>query len=173
MSDDLVVVVPPPAAPRDGTQPLYPLTVDKFRLLFPAFADETKVLDETIQLWLDLGAGFVNCSWGPTQAFGQGLWAAHELAKMTMAAQAGPGNLSGIGGITNSKSVGPVSLGYDTGIGVIESAGSYNLTLYGRQWYQFARIFGMGPYQLGPPEPAPLGSGPAWLGPAPYRWFDL
>jgi len=169
---DPVVVVLPPAAPRDGTQPLYPLTVDKFRLLFPAFADETKFPDATIQLWLDLGASYVNEGWGPSQAFGQGLWAAHELAKMTMASAPGS-SLSGIGGIVSSKSVGPVSVGYDTTIGTIEAAGSYNLTMYGRQWYQFARIFGMGPYQLGPPDPAPLGSGPGWLGPVPYLGFDM
>jgi hypothetical protein len=171
MSDSVVIEVVPAAPTPRSTAPAYPMTVDVFRLLFPAFADETKFPDATIQVWLDLGAAYVKCSGGPSQGFGQGLWAAHELAKMTMAGQPG-GNLSGIGGIANSKSVGPVSIGYDTSIGTIDGAGPYNLTLYGRQWYQLAKLFGMGPFQFGPPEPAPPGSGPAWMGPIPYLGYD-
>lgn len=154
-----------------STAPTFPLTVTNFRLLFGAFADETAFPDAVIQMWLDIAQGFVNCGWGSAQAFGQGLWAAHELAKMTQAAQPGA-SLSGIVGIPNNKSVDSVSLGMDTTTGTVEGAGSYNLTVYGRQWYQLAMVFGMGPFQFGPPEWVSTGQAP-WMGPPSYLNWDV
>jgi hypothetical protein len=154
------------------TGPPYPLDVATFRLLFSAFADDTVYPDTVVQMWLDLAANFVNCIWGPTQGFGQGLWAAHEMAKMAMAGQPGQ-SLNGISGIVSNKSVDSVSVAYDTQTGTIEGAGSYNLTVYGRQYYQLMRVFGLGPFQFGPPEPPPIGSGYPWLGPVPYLGYDF
>jgi len=162
MSDITVADAP---QPRDGTAPTYPLDPATFRLLFPAFADETKYPDAVIQMWLDMGGCMVNCAWGCMQAFGQGLWAAHEMAKLGAAAQPGA-PLNGITGVVSNKSVDSVSVGYDTNIGTIDGAGQYNLTIYGRQYYSFMRLFGMGPFQFGPPEPAPIGT--PWIGPIPY-----
>lgn len=163
---------PAPPPPRPRSAPPTPLDVASFRALFPAFADETAFPDATIQLWLDTAANFTNCAWGPLQGFGQGLWAAHELAKLTQAGQPGV-PLSGIVGIPNSKSVDSVSTGYDTELGTIEGAGSYNLTIYGRQYYQLMMVFGMGPFQFGPPEAPPPGTQIPWLGPWPWLGYDF
>jgi hypothetical protein len=149
----------------------FPLDVATLRLLFAAFADDTAFPDAVIQVWLDLAATFVNTGWGPMQAFGQGLWAAHELAKMTQAAQPGT-SITGITGIPSNKSVDSVSIGYDTTTGTVDGAGSYNLTVYGRQWYQLAMVFGMGPFQFGPPEWVSTGQAP-WMGPPNYLNWDI
>jgi hypothetical protein len=154
----------------NGCTPLTPVT---FRAMFPAF-DPTIYPDATVQIWLDLGQNFVDCClWGNLYQFGQGLWAAHELAKMQIAATAAAGgNPSGISGIMNSKSVGPVSVGYDTSIGTEPDAGQYNLTIYGRQYIHFARLMGIGPIQVGAASDPPPFSGPAWPGPPPWPgWF--
>lgn len=165
MSGDLAATENPDTACFTSPPP-FPLLISQFRALFPAFADTGAFPDATIQMWLDLAANFVNCAWGPMQAFGQGLWAAHELAKLTMAGAPGQ-QLNGIVGVPSSRAVDSVSVSYDTSIGTVEGAGSYNLTIYGRQWYQLSQIFGMGPWQFGPPEPVPIGTTP-WVGPWPY-----
>src|SRR5215831_17482671 len=121
---------PPPAPPPP---PLDPTT---FRAMVPAFADVGSYPDATIQLWLDL-APVDPCLWGQWYQLGQGLWAAHELAKFGPAG-ASAGNPTGLGGPIASKSVGPVSVSYDTGIGAEEGAGQYNLTMYGRQFIHYA-----------------------------------
>ena len=159
MSDGSLI---PPTAP-------FPLDVASFRTLFAQFADPAQYPDAGVQAWLNQAFYYVNCAWGPQQGWGQGLWAAHELAKLAMAATAAKGgNPLGITGIISSKSVGPVSVSYDTSLGTVEGAGQYNLTLYGRQYYQNALLFGAGPMVSDPTSPAPPFSGPAWYGPPFY-----
>lgn len=152
-------------------------SVADFRTAFPAFADDTIYPDAMVAAWLDLGQGMVNDAWGQFCQLGIMLWAAHELAKMQEAAQqAAGGNPSGVGGIVQSKSVGPVSVSYDTQLGQEEGAGQYNLTIYGRQYWQLAQLFGMGPIQhtlLGPSWRvgggfAGIGTWTAWPGPWPF-----
>lgn len=148
----------------------YPLDLATFRTAFTAFADTSLYPDASVQMWLDTGAQFVNCNWGPLQGYGQGLWAAHEIAKLAQAAsQAASGNPGGVGGIVQSKSVGPVSVSYDTQLGTEgEAAGQYNLTIYGRQYWHYVRLFGMGAIQVGAASAAPFGSGIGWIGPPPW-----
>ena len=157
------------------TAPLpYPLDLETFRTAFPAFADTTTFPDAGVQLWLDMGCSMVNSCWGPMAGTGQGWWAAHELAKgATAAAQAASGNFSGIAGVVASKSVGPVSVSYDTKLGSEpEAAGNYNGTVYGRQYFHMAQLYGTGPLQIGAASCPPWGSSPsgAWTGP-PLGWF--
>lgn len=150
-------------------------SAEAFRTAFAAFADTATYPDATVEAWLALGQGMVNDAWGQFCQLGIMLWAAHELAKMQEAAQqAAGGNPSGVGGIVQSKSVGPVSVSYDTQLGQEEGAGQYNLTIYGRQYWQLAQIFGMGPIQftlLGPSWPVGggfAGRWSAWPGPWPF-----
>jgi hypothetical protein len=153
-------------APTPPTPLPFPLDVATFRATFAAFA--TLPEDPVVQTWLDAGWYMVSDVWGPFRGIGQGLWAAHEMAKMAMAnTAAAGGNPSGIGGIVSSKSVGPVSVSYDINLGTSEGAGHYNMTLYGRQYYSLMKTFGMGPFQFGPPEPVSP-SGVPWQGPVPY-----
>jgi hypothetical protein len=161
--------LPDTPAPRVTTYPAFPCTVAAFRAFCPAFADPAQYPDEVVQMWLDLASHFVNSCWGPMQGAGQAWWAAHEMAKMESATKAAlGGNPGGVSGVISSKSVGPVSVSYDTQIGVVEKAGPYNLTMYGRQYAYFANLFGMGPFQFGPPEPAPQSP---WIGPVPYLYY--
>jgi hypothetical protein len=161
MSDPLPAPVPPTPLP-------FPLDVATFRKTFTVYA--TVPDDPTVQVWLDAGYYMVNDMWGPMQGLGQGLWAAHEMAKMAMAAAgAAGGNLSGLGGITASKSVGPVSVSYDNNLGSTPGSGHYDMTMYGRQYYAMMKMFGMGPFQFGPPDPvSPMGT--PWQGPVPYLY---
>jgi hypothetical protein len=148
-----------------------PLTPDQFRALFTAFTDPTTYPDAMIQGWLDL-APLDPYIWGARYPLGQGLWTAHELAKYGPGGLAATGGASGIGGIMQSKSVGPVSVSYDTGIGTEgELAGQYNLTIYGRQFWSMAKLLGIGaPIQLGAATPPPPGTGAGWIGPPPWPW---
>lgn len=165
---------PPVAAPRNGgaaPPPLpYPLDLTTFRENFTAFADPTKFPDTMVQGWLDQGYYMVNCGWGPMAGTGQGLWAAHEMAKLAMAAKlAASGDFYGFSGPMSNKSVGPVSVGYDVRLGYNPKAGPYNLTMYGQQYFMYAEMFGMGPIVSDPTSPAPPFSSPGgWWGPPFY-----
>ena len=165
---------PPDAVQEEGWPPL---TVDQFRAMFPAFADTTKFPDLMVQTWLDMGWTMTNDCWGSKRPLGQGLWTGHELYKF------GPGGLTsvppgaqyianGLTGATNSKSVGPVSVGYDTTLTKIERAGPYNASIYGQQYFQMAMQYGTGPIQVGPAVCPPQYSGAAWAGPG-YPWIPL
>lgn len=156
----------------DCAYPVEPLTVEQFRLLFsPAFDDLTKYPDEKIALWISMAP--VNPEvWCEQYMLGLALWVAHELKKVDMAA--GPNGL-GTGsssGPASQKSVGPVSVSYDTGLTKVEGrgAGPYNYTIYGQQFYAMAQLLGVGsPIQVGAASPGPWGvRGRGWQGPIPY-----
>jgi hypothetical protein len=154
--------------------PQPPLDVPTFRSYFTAFGDAAVYPDATVQWWLDQGAVLLDPElWCDIYQLGQGLWAAHELAKFQMATLAGANNPSGIGGIVQSKAVNGVSVSYDTSIGTEDGAGQYNLTIYGRQFYHRVKLIGMGPIQIGAASCPPPGSGGAWVGPPPWPgWFS-
>lgn len=160
-------------AANDNPPPAPPITVEQFRERFTAFKDPAEYPDGQIEYWLRLAACMVSPgSWGCLWELGIGLWAAHELAKMKMAEQAGLGEPSGLMGIVQSKSVGPVSVSYNTNLGVEDpAAGHYNLTLYGRQFWHYARLMGMGPMQIGAVSPGgPLSGSEGWRGPVFGVW---
>jgi hypothetical protein len=142
-----------------------PLDPTKFRALFAAFADETIYPDPTIQVWLDQ-APVDPCVWGDRYQLGQALWAAHELTKF------GPQGLASTPGATGtglpaSKSVGQVSLSYDNSVGTDPEAGSYNMTLYGRQFWSMLKYLPIGPIQVGPACSPLVPVEGAWIGPWP------
>lgn len=78
------------------------------------------------------------------------LYVAHEitLAAQNQKAAATGGSPGQSGGIANSKTVGSVSVGYDTTSTAEKDAGWWNLTNYGKQFIRLARIFGAGAIQL-------------------------
>jgi hypothetical protein len=157
---------PPPGCPDTSV----PLDNAGFRTMWaPAFDDTTKYPDATVTWWLCQAQNVIDpCAWGQMYQKGQGSWVAHELAMLaSAAAQAAGGNPTGIGGIVSSKSVGPVSVSYDTQIGTEKDAGYYNYTIYGRQYIHWARLLGMGPIQVGAVTIPPFGTARSWLGPIP------
>lgn len=158
------------------------ITPATFRADFPEFAAVGPYADRVIAYWIAISAFFFNTDlWGtgatvatapPTTIydFGVELFVAHHLAidrRNAMAAAAGgvPGEATGP---VSSKSVGQVSISYDTGASAVKDADFWNLTVYGQQYIRLARQIGSAPQHFGAPSCPPLWSGPAWPGPYPF-----
>lgn len=125
--------------------------VTGFRAAFPEFLDTSRFPDAMIDFWAGLATAQVNENrWGLQTNTGIQLYVAHEI---TLAAQNQKtatigGNPGGTSGPTNSKTVGSVSVGYDTQQTAEKDAGWWNLTTYGKQFIRLARIFGAGVVQV-------------------------
>lgn len=122
-----------------------------FRTNFPEFADEVAYPTPMVAMWAELAEMQVRpCIWKRAWMMGVSLYIAHEI---TLEAQnrkaAASGGVPGVsGGIANNKTVGSVSVGYDTTSTAEEKAGWWNLTNYGKQFYRLSQIFGAGAIQL-------------------------
>lgn len=145
------------------------MTPDKFRSILTAFRDPQAYPNGEIELWLDLADKVLLASrWADYHELGTALWVAHNLvlAKRDEKVADG-GGIPGAptGGIVSSKSVGSVSVSYDTQNGLEQGAGQWNLTSFGVRFYQLMRLVGMGGSQLGGPD-ITLGPtfGPGWPG---------
>lgn len=159
------------------------VTEATFRADLPEFADAAAYPPSAVAYWLGMAALMLNARrWGdgavvavspPTTKydFGTEMFVAHNLVlerQATVAASKGalPGLMTGP---VNSKSVGPVSIGYDSQAGIEDGASHWNLTVYGVRFIRLARFVGAGPIQVGVGM-RPALSGPAWPGPYPYPW---
>lgn len=125
--------------------------IGAFRTAFPEFQDTTVYPSSMITFWSTLAQQQVlQCIWGVTWNAGVSLYVAHEI---TLAAQnqkqAGAGGMPGTsGGVANNKTVGSVTVGYDSTVTSEKDAGYWNLTNYGKQFIRLVRIFGTRPIQL-------------------------
>lgn len=125
--------------------------IPKFRTEFPEFSDNVVYPNPMITLWatfaeLELRTCVWKCAWPMACK----LFVAHEI---TIAAQnaknAASGGVPGTsGGIPNNKTVGSVSVGYDSQSTSEKDAGFYNRTTYGQQFYRLAMLYGAGAIQL-------------------------
>lgn len=130
------------------------MDITQFRLDFPEFSDTAKYPDSQLTFWSTVAEKMVDlCIWKTMYTQAVKLYVAHEI---TIAAQNSAAGISGgmpgtSGGISNNKTVGSVTVGYDSssdrGSGE-KDAGWWNLTNYGRQYIRLARIFGAGCVQL-------------------------
>jgi hypothetical protein len=125
--------------------------IGAFRTAFPEFADTVTYPTAMIEFWSTFAQNQVSqCVWGNAWIQGVSLYTAHEItlaAQNTKASQAG--GVPGIsGGIANNKTVGTVTVGYDTVSTAEKDAGYWNLTNYGKQFIRLARIFGTRAVQL-------------------------
>lgn len=125
--------------------------ITAFRAAFPEFADATTYPDAMINFWAGLAATLVQplpATAPSTQLLD--LYVAHAitLAANNAKAVAAGGSPGIAGGITSSKSVGSVSISYDTNAGLQNGAGWFNLTVYGRQYWWLIQLFGIGCIQL-------------------------
>ncbi len=122
-----------------------------FRTSFPEFADTTAYPDTMITFWATLAQAQVKlCVWNSCWLQGVSLYVAHELVianqnVKTAAAGGAPGTM---GGVPNNKTVGSVTVAYDSQATSEKDAGYWNLTNYGKQFIRLARIFGAGAIQL-------------------------
>lgn len=123
----------------------------QFRADFPEFADITKYPDSAVNLWLNLGVKVLAPDrWCDYLDVGLELFIAHNitLAANNQLAEAVGGTAGQVKGPLTSKSVDKVSAGYDTGAVALDDGGFYNLTTYGIQLLQLARMVGTGGIQL-------------------------
>jgi hypothetical protein len=149
-----------------ATPPTPAISVDQFRLDFPQFASEATYPTTMVQLWLNFATTMLNVNrWGSAYPMGIELFAAHNLVLDGLALQeANNGAVPGTTvGPVSSKSVGGVSVNYDTGSGVNAEDTHWNLTSFGTRFARLFRMFGQGPLQVGIGR-YPINSGPAWPG---------
>lgn len=122
-----------------------------FRTAFPEFSDIGKYPDAMLTFWSNFATIQVDPKrWGVQANVGIFLYVAHEitLASQNLSAAGIGGVPGGTSGPVNSKTVGSVSVSYDSAQAAEKDAGWWNLTQYGKQFIRLARIFGSGVVQL-------------------------
>lgn len=127
------------------------VTPASFRGDFPEFADTTKFPDASIAFWLNVAGLQLNATrWGTMLDYGTELFVAHNVTLQARNAKvAATGGIAGqVTGPVASESVGPVSVGYDTGAATIDGGGAWNLTTYGILLLQMAEMIGAGGAQF-------------------------
>ncbi len=123
-----------------------------FRGVFPEFADPARYPDTQLNFWAALASANTNCDrWKSQTLTGIYLYVAHEitLAAQNAATAAIGGVPGGQSGPANSKTVGSVTIAYDTQQTAERDGGWWNLTTYGKQFLRLARIYGAGCVQIG------------------------
>lgn len=112
--------------------------------LSPAFDDLTLYPPSAVEFWLATAAARLDpLTWGDQLSEGVMLFAAHRLATARLTAGGAGG-----GAPVSSKSVGGVSIAYNWEAGTVAGAGAYNLTPWGREFFQLAQQIGMRVIQL-------------------------
>lgn len=127
--------------------------IPTFRTNFPEFKDTEKYPTSMIEFWGGLAQLQVrSCIWKGAWINGVSLYVAHELvlAAQNVKASGFGGSPGQQGGIANTKTVGQGTIGFDstTSSYSYKTAAFWNLTTYGKQFYQLVRIFGAGAIQL-------------------------
>ena len=122
----------------------------QFRADFPEFASTTDYTASMLDFWASVAAELVSVSkWGNLYNQGISLFVAHNLALQRRNMNAASGGIPGSQtGMLASKAVGRVSVGYDNGNVALDNGGQWNLTTYGMQYLQLARMIGVGGVQL-------------------------
>lgn len=126
--------------------------IENFRGAFPEFVDESKYTDEMLTFWATAAESLLNSArWGDLLTHGLYLFVAHQITlayKDYVDGTAGRAPGQSASGIVTSKSVGGVSIGYDTGSVSLQDAGNFNSTRYGREFWQLSQLIGMGGYYV-------------------------
>lgn len=123
----------------------------QFRADFPEFSDTTTYPDSAVNLWLILGEKTLAPDrWCDYLDLGLELFIAHNLAvaagnQLASSVGGAPGQVKGP---TTGKSVDKVSVSYGANLVGLNNAGFFNLTTYGIQYLQLARMVGTGGIQL-------------------------
>lgn len=127
------------------------MDVAEFRTEFPEFSD-TSVYPSTMILSKSFVAELqvLECTWKRMRPYAVKLYVAHELTISSQNVKAAKvGGVPGTsGGIANTKTVGSVTVGYDSNTSTEKDAGWWNRSTYGQEFIRLARIFGAGAIQL-------------------------
>lgn len=123
----------------------------QFRMDFPEFASTTDYPDAVITFQIGIATALLNADrWGTMLNYGIELYVAHNLVLAAQASEdVATGNTPGeMTGPTSAKGVDKVSVSYDTASASLTDGGFWNLTRYGVQFLQLARMMGAGGIQL-------------------------
>ncbi|OVZ89941.1 hypothetical protein CBW58_18145 [Yersinia frederiksenii] len=133
--------------PRNSLLP----TSDQFRASFPEFTNETRYPNTSINFYLSMADDLLDQDrFGDKFVYLAELMTAHYVelrGKRTASAALGGVNTSG-GGVATSKSVDKVSVSYDVSGIINPDAGFWNNTDYGREFFFWWSMFGMGGRQI-------------------------
>lgn len=127
------------------------MDVAQFRADFPEFASTTDYPSSMVTFWGGIAEQLVDVSrWGTLYDQGVSLFVAHNIAlqRKNIQAAAGGGVPGAQSGAISSKSVGTVSVSYDTAASMMPNAGHWNMTVYGIQFIQLGRLLCAGAVQL-------------------------
>ncbi len=122
-----------------------------FRLDLPEFNNTVSFPNAQINFWLGIGNKMLNVArWSDLLDHGLELFVAHHLSLAKQnEASAATGGVPGVStGAVSAKGVDKVTVSYDTSAGLNEGAGHWNLTTYGTQFIQLARMVGTGGIQF-------------------------
>ncbi|MGO8908082.1 MAG: DUF4054 domain-containing protein [Bradyrhizobium sp.] len=130
-----------------------------FVAMFPEFANSTTYPTVGIQAWLNEAYNQLNAyRFGASLDLAAMLWTAHNIVLGARAAAmaASNGNVGEAAGPVQQKSVGQVSVNYDTQAAALEGAGIYATTSYGQRFWKMAQAFAAGglyrsPKSIDPP----------------------
>ena len=128
------------------------ITAAQLRQDFPEFSDATTYPDPAIAFWLGVAVITLPADrWDTLLDVGTELFVAHHLVLAAQAAEdvavgATPGEVTGP---ASAKAVDKVSVSYDTAAYALDNGGFWNMSSYGIQFLQMARMIGAGPIQLG------------------------
>lgn len=137
-----------------GTNPAY--TVDDFVAFYPQFApagspEVWPVPEVVLQVFVNLASANTQYErWNDAWTFGMALFIAHFATlylQSLVAAGSSAKNIvqAGLGrGIQISKSVGDVSVSYETIVKDLDGWAAWKLTSYGQQYATMAKLMGMG-----------------------------
>ncbi|MDE1905292.1 MAG: DUF4054 domain-containing protein [Rhodospirillales bacterium] len=142
------------------------LAAADFRGIFPEFAQPQDYPDATISFWLTFAYGLLPAaSWGAQLDMGAGLVVAHHLviAKRNLATAESGGIPGTVTGPVSSKAIDKVSASHDTKAVTWDGEAFWNQSTYGIQYWQIARLIGMGGIQLGTPGTDALTGVGGWL----------
>lgn len=116
---------------------------DSFRIAYPAFADLIAYPPAMVAHWIGVAVNRLDpLRWAQFYDEGINLFVAHRLALAKLS------GATGLVGVVSSKSVGGVSVAYNTELGALEGGGNYNVTSFGREFLMLARVVGIGGIQL-------------------------
>lgn len=123
------------------------MNIVQFRIDFPEFSDNVRFTDAMLNFWAGVGENLISEErFGTSYTYALSLFLAHNIVlAATNEASADAGGIAGgSAGAIQSKTVGSVSVSYDTASSMLPNAGHWNQTIYGRQYLQLVKLFGQG-----------------------------
>ena len=127
------------------------MTYDDFLKIFPEFSEFPQA---RVEFFLDVADNQISENrFGKSTEFGKALFTAHYLASLDNGQRTGVGDVtgtvsSGAHGAVSSKTVGSVSVSYDTASTSFADAGYWNSTPYGKQFFDLLKRYRRMPFAV-------------------------